>query len=104
MSLVSYWISEDAKATLYAAIVVLESLGHAIGDPAIQQIFAASLGLPPFWQAMPFFVGAVSLKFKEQQIEKLTHAGLLLACDAVFKFRQARSRSRASRRASFGSE
>ncbi|PMD16503.1 MFS general substrate transporter [Hyaloscypha hepaticicola] len=58
LSLVSYWISDDTKATLYAAIVVLESLGHAIGDPAIQQIFAASLGLPPFWQAMPFFVGA----------------------------------------------
>ncbi len=65
LSLVSYWISDDAKATLYAAIVVLESLGHAIGDPAIQQIFAASLGLPPFWQAMPFFVGAVSSKPKE---------------------------------------
>jgi hypothetical protein len=54
LSLVSYWISDDANATLYAAIVVLESLGHAIGDPA------ASLGLPPFWQAMPFFVGSVS--------------------------------------------
>ena len=60
LSLVSYWISDDAKATLYAAIVVLESLGHAVGDPSIQQIFAASLQLPPFWMAMPFFVGAVS--------------------------------------------
>ncbi|KAH8795063.1 hypothetical protein F5882DRAFT_41013 [Hyaloscypha sp. PMI_1271] len=58
LSLVSYWISNDAKATLYAAIVVLESLGHAVGDPAIQQIFAGSLSLPPFWQAMPFFVAA----------------------------------------------
>lgn len=60
LSLVSYWISDDAKATLYAAIVVLESLGHAAGDPSIQHIFAASLSFPPFWQAMPFFVGAVS--------------------------------------------
>jgi hypothetical protein len=60
LSLVSYWIADDAKATLYAAIVVLESLGHAAGDPSIQQIFAASLSLPPFWQAMPFFAGAVS--------------------------------------------
>ena len=60
LSLVSYWISDDAKATLYAAIVVLESLGHAIGDPAIQQIFAKSLDLSPFWQATPFFVGSVS--------------------------------------------
>ncbi|KAH6696760.1 hypothetical protein DL95DRAFT_306357, partial [Leptodontidium sp. 2 PMI_412] len=58
LSLVSYWIADDAKATLYAAIVVLESLGHAVGDPSIQQIFAASLQLPPFWMAMPFFVGA----------------------------------------------
>ncbi|KAH7411428.1 hypothetical protein BKA64DRAFT_569797, partial [Cadophora sp. MPI-SDFR-AT-0126] len=58
LSLVSYWISDDAKATLYAAIVVLESLGHAVGDPSIQQIFAASLQLPPFWMALPFFVGA----------------------------------------------
>ncbi len=104
LSLVSYWISDDTKATLYAAIVVLESLGHAIGDPAIQEIFAASLGLPPFWQAMPFFVGAVSLKPKEQKVKKLTYPGLLLACDTIFKFRQARSRSGASRRPTIGSE
>jgi hypothetical protein len=60
LSLVSYWISDDAKATLYAAIVVLESLGHAIGDPSMQQVFAVSLGFQPFWQAMPFFAAAVS--------------------------------------------
>jgi hypothetical protein len=28
----------------------------------MQQILAASLGLPPFWQAIPFFVAAVSSK------------------------------------------
>ncbi len=61
LSLVSYWITDDAKATMYAAIVVLESLGHAVGDPTMQQIFAASLRSPPFWMATPFFVGAVSL-------------------------------------------
>jgi hypothetical protein len=44
---------------MYAAITVLESLGHAIGDPAMQQIFASSLKLPPFWHAMPFFFAAV---------------------------------------------
>jgi len=60
LALISYWISDNSKATLYAAIVVLESLGHAIGDPSMQQIFAASLKLSPFWQAMPFFVAAVS--------------------------------------------
>jgi hypothetical protein len=59
LSLVSYWISDDAKATMYAAIAVLESLGHFIGDPSMQQILAASLRLSPFWQALPFFVGSV---------------------------------------------
>ncbi|EKD21754.1 MFS multidrug transporter [Drepanopeziza brunnea f. sp. 'multigermtubi' MB_m1] len=58
LALVSSWVSDDSKATMFAGIVVLESLGHAVGDPAIQQIFAASLLLPPFWMAMPFFVGA----------------------------------------------
>lgn len=60
LSLVSYWISDDAKGTIYAAITVLESLGHAIGDPSMLQILAASLEFPPFWQALPFFVTAVS--------------------------------------------
>lgn len=59
LSLVSYWISDDSKATIYAAIVVLESLGHSIGDPSMQHILAASLRLPPFWQALPFFFAAV---------------------------------------------
>jgi hypothetical protein len=62
LSLISYWIVPDAKATVYAAITVLESLGHAVGDPAMQQIFAASLNLETFWLAMPFFVVAVSFK------------------------------------------
>jgi hypothetical protein len=62
LSLVSNWISEDSKATLFAAIAVVENLGHAVGDPSLQQIFAATLrlDLPPFWQALPFFVAAVS--------------------------------------------
>jgi hypothetical protein len=62
LSLVSHWISDDTKATLYAAIAVLENLGHAVGDPTLQQIFATTLRLrfPPFWQALPFFVTAVS--------------------------------------------
>ena len=62
LSLISYWISDDSKATLYAAIAVVENIGHAIGDPSLQQIFAATLRLhlTPFWQALPFFVAAVS--------------------------------------------
>jgi hypothetical protein len=60
LSLVSYWISDDTKATLYASITVLESLGHAVGDPSMQQVFAAALRLPYFWHALPFFVAAVS--------------------------------------------
>lgn len=61
LSLVSYYISDDSKATLYAAIAVLENLGHAIGDPAMQQLFAFVLDLPQAWLALPFFVTAVSL-------------------------------------------
>lgn len=62
LSLVSHWISDDTKATLYAAIAVLENLGHAIGDPSLHQIFAATLRLQfsPFWQALPFFIASVS--------------------------------------------
>jgi hypothetical protein len=62
LSLISYWISEDAKATFYAGIVVLESIGHAIGDPLMAQIFASSMKLPIFWTAMPFFFAAVCIK------------------------------------------
>ncbi|KUJ06786.1 uncharacterized protein LY89DRAFT_678369 [Mollisia scopiformis] len=58
LSLVSYWISDDTKGTFFAAIVVFESLGHAVGDPAMQQIFASSLRLTKFWWALPFFVAA----------------------------------------------
>lgn len=54
-------VPDDAKATLYATITVLESTGHAIGDPAMQQIFASSLRLPVFWHAMPFFFASVSV-------------------------------------------
>jgi hypothetical protein len=57
---VAYWIADDLKATFFATIVVFESLGHAVGDPTMQQIFASSLKLPEFWWAFPFFVGAVS--------------------------------------------
>lgn len=60
LSLVAYWISDDTKATFFAAIVVFESLGHAVGDPTMQQIFARSLQLTKFWWALPFFVGGVS--------------------------------------------
>jgi hypothetical protein len=62
LSLISYWISDDSKATLYAAIAVVENIGHAVGDPSLQQIFAVALRLQfnPFWQALPFFVAAVS--------------------------------------------
>ncbi len=67
LSLVSYWIPDDAKATFFAAIVVFESLGHAIGDPAMQQIFAHSLKLSTFWWALPFVVGSVSAEDGRQK-------------------------------------
>jgi hypothetical protein len=62
LSLVSYWISDESKGTIYAAIIVLESLGHSIGDPSMQQILAASLRFSPFWQALPFLVASVGIQ------------------------------------------
>ncbi|KAH8651573.1 hypothetical protein BGZ60DRAFT_188097 [Tricladium varicosporioides] len=57
LSLISYWIPASSKATIYAAITVLESLGHAVGDPGMQHIFAAALKFENvFWLALPFFV------------------------------------------------
>lgn len=73
-------ISSDSKATLYSAIVVVESLGHAIGDPAMQQIFAASLQLPKFWHALPFFVAAVSMVSSEHHETKTEQGALYSRC------------------------
>ncbi|KAL3426061.1 MFS multidrug transporter [Phlyctema vagabunda] len=58
LSLVSYWISDSSKATLFAGIAVLENIGHAIGDPSMHQLLAAAFRLPPVWLALPFFVAA----------------------------------------------
>ncbi|KAF7947912.1 hypothetical protein EAE96_008984 [Botrytis aclada] len=59
LSLTSHFIPASSLATLYASIAVLENLGHAINDPSMQHIFAATLRLPPVWHALPFFVAAV---------------------------------------------
>ncbi|CAG8971623.1 hypothetical protein HYALB_00008016 [Hymenoscyphus albidus] len=58
IALLSYWITEDEKSTVYAAVTVLEGVGHAFIDPSMQQIFATSLSLPEVWLAIPFFVAA----------------------------------------------
>ncbi|KAA8571033.1 hypothetical protein EYC84_000399 [Monilinia fructicola] len=59
LSLVSHFIPPTSIATSYASIAVLENLGHAITDPSMQHIFAATLRLPPFWHALPFFITAI---------------------------------------------
>ncbi|KAK6595948.1 MFS multidrug transporter [Botrytis cinerea] len=59
LSLISHFIPASSLATLYASIAVLENLGHAINDPSMQHIFAATLRLPPVWHALPFFVAAI---------------------------------------------
>ncbi|KAF7869806.1 hypothetical protein EAF04_004590 [Stromatinia cepivora] len=59
LSLISHFIPASSLATLYASIAVLENLGHAINDPSMQHIFAATLRLPSFWHALPFFVAAI---------------------------------------------
>jgi len=61
LSLVSFWISEDSKGGFYAAIAVLENIGHAVCDPTLQYTFAAMLGKSSkAWLAVPFFVVSVS--------------------------------------------
>jgi hypothetical protein len=62
LSLISYFIEDDIKAVAYATITVLESFGHMVGDPSMHQIYAASLQLPYFWHALPFFVAAVCIR------------------------------------------
>lgn len=69
LSLVSYWISDSSKAELYAAIAVLENIGHAIGDPSMQQILAAAMRLPPFWLGIPFLVAAVSRSIRNSVLD-----------------------------------
>lgn len=73
------------KATFFAAIVVFESLGHAVGDPSMQQIFASSLKLPEFWWALPFFTGAVSTLANPKVLEMDTNmSGTVLLRSIVF--------------------
>lgn len=60
IALATHWIAKDFKATFYTAIAVLENVGHMLGDPAMQQIFAGTLRMSPFWHALPFFVASVS--------------------------------------------
>jgi hypothetical protein len=38
---------------------VLESLGHAVGDPLMLNIFARSLRSERMWMAVPFFIASV---------------------------------------------
>ena len=38
---------------------MLESLGHAVGDPLMLNIFARSLASEGMWMAMPFFIASV---------------------------------------------
>lgn len=53
---------DHTKAALYAAVTVFQTLGHAIGDPSLQQLYASTLHphITPFWQGLPFFVSSVS--------------------------------------------
>ncbi len=66
---------------MYAAIAVIENIGHAVGDPSLHQIFAATLRLHlrTFWQALPFFVAAVSrCNFFFVSVETYTYIGSVL--------------------------
>ncbi|KAL2061950.1 hypothetical protein VTL71DRAFT_7328 [Oculimacula yallundae] len=55
LSFTSYMIPDNSKASFYAAVAILENIGHALGDPAMQQILAAVMRGPKVWLATPFF-------------------------------------------------
>lgn len=59
LALISYYIEDDSKAKFYAAVAVLENIGHGLGDPLIQHIFASVVDRGGYWLAAPFFVEAV---------------------------------------------
>jgi MFS family permease len=63
LSLVSYWTSEESKGSFYAAIAVLENIGHAVGDPSLQHIYAAVLWREGALQSLPFFVASTLYGF-----------------------------------------
>ena len=60
IALLSAWIDDSAKAQFFAAVGVLETVGHGFGDPAIQQVFAAVVGRKDWLLGLPFFVAGVS--------------------------------------------
>lgn len=67
LSLVSHWIPDGDRPTFYAAVVVLQSLGHAIGDPGLMMVYSWGLGRRggggwEGWEASPFFAVSVSSK------------------------------------------
>lgn len=59
LSLVSSWVEKDIRASLYTVNAVLENIGHAVGDPSMQHIFAAVVDRSRPWLAMRFFMAAV---------------------------------------------
>lgn len=56
----SYLVPDNSKASFYAAVAILENVGQAFGDPAMQQVFAVVMKGSIFWLASPFFFAAVS--------------------------------------------
>ncbi|CZT06210.1 uncharacterized protein RAG0_12028 [Rhynchosporium agropyri] len=83
LSYTSYMIPDSFKASFYAALASLENIGHAFGDPAMQQIFAAVIRGPKVWFVTPFFVvalveglyisaGIVTLFLREEKLKNST--------------------------------
>lgn len=61
LSLISHWVKDADKPAVYAAVVVLQSLGHAVGDPCLWSAYSFGLGKGDGWQALPFYTVSVSL-------------------------------------------
>jgi hypothetical protein len=89
LAFTSYIVPDHSKASFYAAIAILENIGHTFGDPMMQQIFAAVMGGTVFWLATPFFFAGVSYASCHSRFELIKLGALRIGrcCHVVFPCR-----------------
>lgn len=59
-SVLSSWVNKEHSARVYGMVAVIENLGVLVGEPTLQNVFAATLGFSGVWRGTPFFCTAVS--------------------------------------------
>lgn len=60
-------VTDEIRGRVYGALAVAEGFGIMGGEPLLQSIFAAVLGLPTFWLGAPFFASAVSCAISKRK-------------------------------------